>query len=132
VSRIMFTRVGTLSPEVSVESFVRDHLLVGDQHAYPVVTDDGRLLGLVTIEDVRHVPQERWPTTFVNEIMTPADELTTLPPTADAEQALRLLTRSDVEQLPVLDEGHVLGFVRRRDLVKWMSLQGSGELRVAA
>ena len=76
--------------------------------------------------------RQRWPITTVTQIMTPTDALATVPPTADAEEALRLLSRRDVEQLPVLDDGRVLGFVRRRDLMRWMALQGPGELRVAA
>jgi Zn-dependent protease len=132
VTRIMYTRVGRLAPEVSVESFVRDHLLASDQACWPIVIDDDRLLGLVSIDDVRRVPQERWPLTTVLDIMTPADELATVPPTADAEEALRLLSRRDVEQLPVLEGGRVLGFVRRRDLVRWMSLQGWAGPRLAA
>lgn len=131
VTRIMYTRVGTLPPDVSVEAFVRDHLLATDQACWPVEGEDGRLLGLVSMDDVRRVPQARWPVTTVAEIMTPADELDVVSPNADAEQALRLLSRRDVEQLPVLDGDRVLGFVRRRDIVRWLSLQGP-ELRVAA
>lgn len=135
VTRIMYARVGTLAPEVSVETFVRDHLLATDQACWPVAADDGRLLGLVTMDDVRRVPQARWLVTTVADIMTPADELDSVSPTSDAKEALRLLTRRDVEQLPVLEGGRVLGFVRRRDLVRWMSLQGPhsvSEPRVAA
>jgi Zn-dependent protease/CBS domain-containing protein len=132
VTRLMFTRVGTMAPEVSVEGFVRDFLLATDQACWPVVADDGRLLGLVTMDDVRRIPQERWPVTGVTQIMTPTERLATVPPTADAEEALRILSRRDVEQLPVLDDGRVLGFVRRRDLMRWMALQGPSELRVAA
>lgn len=134
VTRIMYTRLGTLSPDVSVETFVRDYLLSTDQSCWPVTSDDGRLLGLVSMDDVRRVSQERWPLTTVVEIMTPADELDVVPPTADAEQAFRLLSRRDVEQVPVLEGGRVLGFVRRRDLVRWMSLQGhaANEPRIAA
>ena len=134
VTRIMYTRLGTLSPDVSVETFVRDHLLSTDQKCWPVTSDsdDGQLLGLVSMDDVRRVSQERWPLVTVGEIMTPADELDAVPPTADAEEAFRLLSRRDVEQVPVLEDGRVLGFVRRRDLVRWMSLQGSDDLRVAA
>lgn len=132
VTRVMFTRVGTMAPEVSVEGFVREFLLATDQACWPVVADDGRLLGIVTMDDVRRVPQAQWPMTMVTQIMTPAERLASVPPTADAEEALRLLSRRDVEQLPVLEDGRVLGFVRRRDLMRWMALQGPSELRVAA
>jgi CBS domain-containing protein len=81
------------------------------------------------MDDVRRVSQKRWLITKVTEIMTPADELDVVPPSADAEQALRLLSRRDVEQLPVLEGGRMLGFVRRRDLVRWLSLLGSSAAR---
>ena len=42
---------------------------------------------------------------------------------AGAEQALRSLGESSIDQVPVVDHGKVLGVVAARDLVKWISLQ---------
>jgi Zn-dependent protease len=124
VSRLMFRQPRTVEPGVTLDAFVRDHLMAGDQAAYPVVSG-GTLEGLVTIHDLRRVPQQDWPHVIVAEIMTSAGDLVTLPPDADAEQALQELGKHDFGQLPVVEDNRVLGLVRRRDLVKWVALQRS-------
>jgi Zn-dependent protease/CBS domain-containing protein len=123
VARLMYTQVQTVSQDLTVERLVREHLMIGDQQAFPVVDAAGSLVGLVTLDDVRGVPHEQWPRTPIARLMTPVDRLRTLPPQAAAEQALEELGRRDIEQIPVLDRGHVLGLVRRRDLVRWLALQ---------
>jgi CBS domain-containing protein len=55
--------------------------------------------------------------------MTPADRLTVVGPGADASEALRLLTSRDVRQLPVVENGRLLGMLRRRDIIRWLRLQ---------
>ncbi len=122
VSRLMFRNPRTIEPGTTLETFVRDHIMAGDQTAYPVVAH-GALEGLVTMEDVRRVPQNDWPHVMVGEVMTAASDLVTVAPHTDAEEALRELGRRDFGQLPVVEGQRVLGLVRRRDLVKWVALQ---------
>jgi CBS domain-containing protein len=55
--------------------------------------------------------------------MTPSDRLITLPPTADASQALRMLARYEIDQIPIVEQGELKGLVRRQDLVKWFGLR---------
>jgi CBS domain-containing protein len=95
-----------------------------DQHAFPVVYDHD-LVGLVCMNDVRKVPHERWPFTSVSEIMTPTAELSILSQNESAEQALEALALRDIDQIPILDGPHILGLVRRSDIVKWIALQGA-------
>ena len=123
VARLMTTQVRSVSPELTVEALVRDHFMTTEQQAFPVVAAEG-LVGLVCLEDVRGVPQDRWRHTAVGQIMTPRERLSTVEPESDAEHALEELARHDVDQLPVVDHGRLLGLVRRRDLVRWLALQG--------
>lgn len=123
VTRLMRTQLDRVGPELSVDELVREHVMVSDQHAFPVESQ-GVLQGLVSFEDLRKVPQADWVRTPVGAVMTPLDELAALSPDADGEQALEQLAQRDVEQLPVLDEeAHLLGLVRRQDLVRWLALQ---------
>jgi CBS domain-containing protein len=124
VARMMSTNVEGVPPDLSVDAFVREHLLGGDQQAFPVI-QNGQFIGLIGFEDVRSVPHEAWPTTAVGTVMTPSDRVFTLLPQAGAEEALDDLARLDVDQIPVVDHGNVMGFVRRRDLVRWIALQGA-------
>ncbi len=121
VTSVMNTRLDRVLPGLSIEELVREHLMPSDQRAFPV-EEAGTLVGLVTFDDLRRVPQADWIRTPVSAVMTPARMLTTLPPDALADQALDALAKREVEQIPVLEGEHLLGLVRRQDLVRWLSL----------
>ncbi len=122
VAEVMRSRVDTVSPDTTVDVLVRDHIMTSDQQAFPV-TSEGSILGLVALEDVRRVPHEAWPRTRVNEVMTGADQLTLMNPDDEAKDALGQLAQRDVGQIPVVEDGHLLGVVRRQDIVKWLGLR---------
>ena len=84
--------------------------------------DGGRLVGIVTLEDVRRVVHEAWDTTSVGDVMTPADRLVVAAPEEEASQALEKLTSADVRQLPVVHDGELVGLLRRRDVIKWLQV----------
>lgn len=132
VTRVMRTRLDRVAPDLPLESFVREHLMLGDQRAFPVESPDGALVGLVCFDDVKKLPQQQWPQKTVEDVMTPTERLAALPPDARADEALQSLATRDVDQLPVLEGGHLVGIVRRADVMKWLALQGSGGMGRAA
>lgn len=121
VSRLMRSEPPSVSPDRSVSTLVHDHVMDSDDHAFPVIAD-GQLLGIVTLEDIRSVSRDSWDAITVQEIMTPASELSTVAPDEDAADALALLSRRDVRQLPVVRNGELVGVLRRRDIVRWLQL----------
>jgi Zn-dependent protease len=121
VSKVMRSSFATIRPDLSVEEFMRDHALASEQRVFPIVVD-GYLLGTVSIEQVRQVSTDEWPTATVEQIMIPRAQLPTLPPDAGAEQALLELARSDVDQLVILEGRKLLGLVRREDLLRWLDI----------
>ena len=126
VTRIMRPNPPTVPPDISISSLVHDHVMTTDDHAFPV-EENGRLLGLVTLEDVRGVPRDQWDVTLVRQVMTPANQLITISSDDCADEALNKLRERDVRQLPVLRNGELAGLLRRRDIVKWLQLQARGE-----
>lgn len=121
VERLMRADVPTVPPHISVSSLVHEYIMQTDERAFPVLDGD-RLVGLVTLEDVRQVPREAWDTTSVEQIMTPAGELDIVSSREDASDALNKLMRRDVRQVPVIENGHLVGIVRRRDIIKWLQI----------
>lgn len=122
VERLMWRRVETVAPESNLESLVRDHFLHGDQSCFPVVSD-GQLEGLVCLEDIRKIPEPSWAATSVEQVMTRAPDLKTVAPTSDAAQALELLGELEVGQLPVVEHGHLVGVLRRQEVLRWLTLR---------
>ena len=121
VERIMQARPRTLEPTLTLQDVVDHYLFHGEQRAYPVVDDD-QLQGLITLHDIRGVPRERWPRTRVQETMIPCADLVTLGPRDEAARALELISQQGFNQLPVVEQGRVLGLIHREDLMRWLSL----------
>lgn len=122
IEELMQRKFETVQPDRSVGNLVHNNIMQSDDQAFPVVDGD-QLIGIVTLDDVRSVPRDDWPSTYVREIMTPAADLVTVSPDEDASRALDYLAAHDVRQLPVLRQGHLEGLVRRHDIVKWLQLQ---------
>jgi Zn-dependent protease/CBS domain-containing protein len=121
VTRLMHSHFETVPANLPVDAFVEQYLLHSDQRAFPVVQDE-HMMGLVGLDEVKRFPREIWSTSTVQEIMTPMDSVSTITPQADARQALDKLANEDVNQLPVIENGHLLGLIRRQDILKWLVL----------
>lgn len=121
VRDVMRSTLDTVSPDTTLASLVRDHIMQSDQTSFPVTVGTA-LAGVISIRDIQRVPSEQWPQTAVSQVMTPAGELPEIEADADASKALECLAERDLEQLPVVDHGQLSGFVRRQDILKWLSL----------
>jgi predicted transcriptional regulator len=119
----------TVQPDSTIDSLVHDQIMGTDDHAFPVV-ENGQLVGLITLEDVRKVSRDNWGTTTVRDAMTPTEDLVMVTADEDAADTLNKLSRRDVRQLPVVENGGSLaGVLRRRDIVRWLQLQSEEEGR---
>jgi len=101
---------------------------------FPVVDENGRVLGIVTNRDMRFVSDPRTP---VRAMMT-ADNLAILREPADREEARSLMHARRIEKLLVTDgEGHLTGLLTLKDTEKAVlhpmaCKDDLGRLRVAA
>lgn len=122
VGRLMESHVSTVSPDISVADLVHDYIMGTSERAFPVVQDN-QLVGIVSLEDVRRVPRDDWDITSVRQIMTPQSQLTTATPDEDANEAMDKLASHDVNQVPVVQDGHLVGMLRRSDILRWLQIQ---------
>src|SRR5690606_28572021 len=122
VARLMRPDAPTVSPEMPVSVLVDDFIMKTDERGFAVVEGE-RLAGMVCLEDVRQVPRADWETTPVSQIMTPASQLEAVTPREDANEAFNRLARRDVRQVPVVQDGRLVGMLRRRDITRWLHLQ---------
>jgi Zn-dependent protease/CBS domain-containing protein len=127
VRTVMETAPAVAAPDLSVQEFVLEHTLRHGRRALPVV-DDGRLVGLMSITDAKHLAHDAWPTTAVGEVMT-RPPLKTLPPDADLNAALEMMVANGVNQLPIVQDGALVGMLSRSDVMRYMHLGDELQLR---
>jgi Zn-dependent protease len=124
VARLMRPTVPTVPATLSISDLVHAHMMGTDERCFAVLRDGDHLVGLVCLDDVRKVPRDAWETTRVQQIMTPMDQLAVVTPQEEASEALTELTGRDVNQVPVVQDGRLVGMLRRRDVLRWLHLHG--------
>lgn len=97
---------------LTLEQLVYQAVLPRGRRCFPVV-ENGRTYGLVTLHHVRDVPQRDWATTTVGDVMIPLDQLQMARPDEGLYDVLERMTVADVNQMPVMEDGHLLGMVAR-------------------
>ncbi|MGB9836652.1 MAG: M50 family metallopeptidase [Candidatus Saccharicenans sp.] len=112
----------TVDPDLSVETLVHDYVL-GKRERVFLVFSEGKLLGIVCLEDIKRFPREKWPELRVRDIMTPAERIISVSPDSTGAQILQHLAEAEINQVPVLDNGQVVGIICRQDLLKIMQLR---------
>ena len=128
VQQMMRTQPPTVSQGTVIDNLVHDHIMQTDEYAFPVLEGD-KVVGLVTLDDIRDVSKDAWQNTTVGDIMTPVRELETVTPDEEAVEALNALQQRDIRQLPVMRNGTLAGLIRRRDIIKWLQLHSETEPR---
>lgn len=132
VRDLMSERPRTTSPDEPLRAAAREMMDAG-LDALPVVDDDGRLLGLLSERElVRHllttqviqdpVARPHAPTgnaagrKAVRDVMT--RQVLCVAPEQPIAEVASLMSNKDVERVPVVCEGRLVGFLTRGDIVR--------------
>ena len=116
---VMTTDYLVVPPVMTVAELVKQYIFPSGRRFF-LVADEGRLYGIVTLHNIKSFPQQEWGVTPVREIMTPADKLRTAYPHQDALSVMEQMVESDVNQMPVVNEGRVVGLVARDNLIRFL------------
>lgn len=104
---------------LTVEEFIERYLLGAPHSAYPVADQDGSIVGLVTLRQLRDVAPDRRSTTSVREIALPLERVpTAAPPEALSTLIERLATAGHCSRALVIDDGRVVGIITPSDLAR--------------
>lgn len=121
VSDLMDRDCATVESHISVQDFVEEYLLRRGQRCF-VVVQNNAVVGLLTSAEVRNVRREDWPVTSLQSIMRPLSQVRAVSPETPALQALEMMTKEDINQLPVISDGHLEGIFSRTHVLRFLQL----------
>jgi len=117
VSSAMTDQVEWVPADATLDQVVHDHVMRHNHPAFPVLDGD-RLLGMISLGDIRHVPRERWPWVTAREVVPPLTEAQTVSPDLDVWDALIKMTNGNLGRLLVTDSSGLRGIITRADIMR--------------
>ncbi|HEX4278321.1 MAG TPA: site-2 protease family protein [Bryobacteraceae bacterium] len=119
VSDVMTNDCPSLDGTENIEHFVHNELLRTGRRCF-VILRNGEIAGLVTPHEVKEIDRARWPYTVLSDIMRPLEELHTVPPETPLKDALDIMGKEDLNQLPVVKNGRLAGILSRAQIVDYL------------
>jgi CBS domain-containing protein len=113
---------------LTLDTLVDQVVLPTGQHRFLVV-DDGAFLGLLTLDRIKSVPRDRRRTTRVEDVMVLRAELKEVHTHDLLTTILQRMADQDIDQLPVVDDGRLIGVIDRESLLNFIELQGESRSR---
>ncbi len=118
----------TVPPDLPVEELVRDYFLRRPYNSFPV-TEDGVVIGLVTLSQVKGTPSEGWKGKVTADIMTPLAEAVVVEPETSMLQVLERMGEGGHRRILVAREWELVGIISTTDVARWLDraalLEGS-------
>jgi len=108
----------SLDPDLPINRFVDEILPL---HRFPnfPVAHDRRLLGILSLADLRKIPRERWRSLRTREVMRTVNSSLFVPENATIESANELIEQNGIGAVAVVaGSGELVGFFRRGRLRK--------------
>jgi Zn-dependent protease/predicted transcriptional regulator len=110
-----------------LQTFVNDHLLRTGKRCFLVRNGRG-IKGMITPHEVKDTDRSRWPDTTIEEVMRPLDKLHSVTPETPVSDAMEIMTRDDVNQLPVVRDGRIEGTISRAGVLRLLQTQAELEM----
>jgi Zn-dependent protease len=124
VGQVMNKTPTTVPANISLQRLIDEYFLPqGLRTAF--VTQGDYLAGLITLGDIRHVPREEWGQTPVGFAMLPVEQLHSVSPQQSLNEVLPLMANRDINQVPVVQDGKLVGVLTRESIIRTVEIRRS-------
>jgi len=117
VSQAMTSDCPVVPLSITVSQLVQGYILSSGRDCF-LVADEGGIRGVLTLHNIKSVPQSSWEVTRVEEVMTLVNKRKIAYPEQDALSILEQMDESKMGLMPVISEGRVIGLITRENLLR--------------
>ena len=122
VGDAMTRNVVTITEDSTLTTVIEKYFFGYHFVGFPV-SSDGRITGMLTLNNVRLVPKEKWDTTLVRDVINKISPDAILSPEDNAMDALSRMIDLDTGRVLVMDGDKLIGIITRRDIMKLMEFK---------
>jgi len=118
-TRIMTTNCPVVPSDFTVSQAFQQYVIPTGCRLF-MVADEGRLEGIVALQNIKPVSKQNWGVVSVKEVMTPIDKLKVAYPDQDALSVLEQMEESNINGIPVVSGERVIGLITRDNVVNFL------------
>jgi Zn-dependent protease/CBS domain-containing protein len=118
-SQMMTTDYLTVPPDITIKELVQEYVMPRGHHLF-LVTEGEKLKGILTLQNIKSVPRQKWDMTRLEKIMVPASRLKVASPEQDGLSVAEEMDENEINQMPVASRGRLMGLVTRDNLMRFL------------
>jgi Zn-dependent protease/predicted transcriptional regulator len=122
VEDILIKEVVTAPSELPLKRLISDYFLRYGYRGFPVTTN-GTVLGLISLTDVKDVPEEEQRDKTVSQVMTPFKSEFTILPETPLTEALKKMTQENTGRLLVMRGDQMIGMITQTGLLRLLEIK---------
>lgn len=122
VQDVMVKDLVVIPGETAIDRVVEDYFFRHRFDSFPVQTN-GVIDKVVTRDDIKRVPKERWPSLTAAACAHPVPRDLTIRPTDMILSALQRMAEHEFTQFFVVEDGSIIGVISRHDVTKLLKVK---------
>jgi Zn-dependent protease/predicted transcriptional regulator len=116
-SQVMTQHYTTVPPHITLSQLVEGYVLLKGQRFF-LVADEGGFKGILTLRNIKSAARSDWDKTLIEKVMVPADRMKAARPEQDVLSIMAELNENNINQMPVVRDGQVIGLITRDNLLR--------------
>jgi Zn-dependent protease len=119
VSEVMGNACTQVPGDVTLQTLIDQEVLTHGRRCFLVNRGD-RVVGLLTLHNMKEIPRSSWTTTTADQAMMPVEKLSKIGPNAELWTAIERMSREGISQMPVMAGNNFVGLLSTGDIVKYI------------
>ncbi|MCL5071850.1 MAG: site-2 protease family protein [Actinobacteria bacterium] len=124
VKDIMNENIVMVEKDITVGEMVNNYFMKYRFGRFPVVEDikNKKLIGMVSIQDVKTIPREDWNSTTAGDIVEKVTDKEIIDVNAEAAEVLRKMSINNLSHLVILSDEKIIGMVTKSDILYFIQI----------
>jgi Zn-dependent protease len=114
------TEISTLT---TINQLVQERVIPNGQRCFFVTDFQGNTQGLLTIDDISRIPQQKWRFVTAEQVMTPFKNLTQVEADCELLAVLKTMEEANISQVPVIEHNRPVGLISRDQVLRYLRLR---------
>ncbi len=123
VRDVMAGDVISVNADTPLSELVDNYFLKYGYGGFPVV-DGGRLIGMISLKEIKGLNKDKWTTTRAQEVMQALDDSFVVSEDDNLSVILERMVQEDKGRFPVINNGRLVGLITRTGIAKLLRMKG--------